>query len=88
MAGTDPYGDLVDFPSHAASVSPADDDSTSNVPVGSRFLMVGAVGDVVVKMRSGAQVTLPNLAAGVWHHLRITHVYNTGTGATEIVAGL
>lgn len=93
MAGIDPWGEnnehgLIGPPTHAASVTPNDTDTTSNVPVGTKCLMVGAVGDVKVKMKSGATVTLPNLAAGVWIPMRITHVYSTGTGATEIFAGL
>ena len=88
MAGIDPYGELIDFPSHAEAVTKSDTTTTSNVPVGTRFLMVGAVGDVKVIMKSGATVILRNLAAGVWHNVRCTHVYSTDTEPTEIVAGL
>ncbi len=87
MAGIDPYGELIDFPSHAEAVTASDTDTTSNVPPGTRFLMVGVTGDVKVKMKSGAIVILRNLQIGQWHHVRCTHVYSTDTEASEIVAG-
>jgi hypothetical protein len=36
---------------------------------------------------SGSGITLKNLAAGVWHPMRVKRVYSTGTTATDIVAG-
>jgi hypothetical protein len=49
-----------------------------------RGLYVGTTGNVQVRMQSGDTVTLNNLAAGVIHPIRCTHVLDAG-GATGIV---
>lgn len=49
-------------------------------------LYIGGLGDVVVTM-GGADVTLTNLAIGVWHPITVSAVKATGTTATNILAG-
>lgn len=49
-------------------------------------LCVGVSGDVAIADRAGASVTLVGLAAGMWHGIRTTKVFSTGTTATDIVA--
>lgn len=48
-----------------------------------RAIYVGATGSVTVTMQSGESVTLNNLAAGVLHPIRATHV--TSATASGIV---
>lgn len=48
-----------------------------------RGIYVGATGSVTVTMQSGESVTLNNLAAGVIHPIRATHV--TSATASGIV---
>ena len=75
-------------PSHAEAVTPDDTPETAlNVFQGATGIWVGASGDVRVRMRSGADVTLKAVQAGVWHPLQFVHVFTTGTAATDIVAG-
>lgn len=49
-------------------------------------LYVGVTGDVAIADRDGTSVTLTGLAAGMWHGVRTTKVFSTGTTATNIVA--
>ena len=51
-----------------------------------RGLYVGATGDVSVEMLGGATVILTDLAAGVFHPIRVNRVNSTDTTATGIVA--
>lgn len=49
-----------------------------------RGLMVSGGGDVAVTLKSGDQLTLPALTAGVIYPLRVARVWATGTTATGI----
>ena len=89
----DPWGEnecrlgLIGPMTHSQTVTPTDVDTTSNVPVGTRGVLVDVAGAVEVKFKSGAVDTV-QLTAGVWHPMRITHVYDGDTTATGIHAGL
>lgn len=92
MAGIDPWGTnpeygLIGPVTHSEPVTASDTDTASNVPPGTRGLLVDSAGAVKVKFKSGATDTI-QLTAGVWHAIRIAHVYATGTTATGIHAGV
>ena len=67
-----------------AAVTPNDAVNLTNF---TRGLYVGATGDVKVTTLNGNAVTMVGLAAGVWHPIRVSRVWATGTTATGIVAG-
>lgn len=50
-----------------------------------RALYVGGAGNVKIDDAMGNAVTLTSLAVGVFHLVRATKVYSTGTTATAIV---
>lgn len=66
----------------AAAVVPSD----SGTITATKGLYIGGLGDVRVTI-GGTDVTLTNLAIGVWHPIRVTAVKVTGTTATNILAG-
>ena len=67
----------------AVAVTPSD--ATVLTPF--RCLYVGTAGDVAVRMAGGqTNVTFPNLAVG-WHPIQGDMVLNTGTTASDIIAG-
>jgi hypothetical protein len=75
------YADPITF---AEEVVPADDTDLSAV---ARALYIGGTGDVKVTMAEGGQeVTFKALAVG-WHPISVSRVWETGTTATDIVAG-
>ncbi len=82
---TTPPGGISVPPSHAAVVSPDDDNDLDNMTRGISF---GTAGDLKVVTAGGETVVIPSgsLAAGVIHPLCITRVYDTGTDALDIVA--
>lgn len=52
----------------------------------SRGIYTGSGGDLAVKMVSGASVVFADTAAGSVLPIQVTHVLDTGTAATDIVA--
>jgi hypothetical protein len=68
----------------AQTVSPSDSLDLDQV---SRALYVGTSGNVKVTMKSGGTVTLAGLAAGLWHPVRVSRIWATGTTAAGILAG-
>lgn len=52
-----------------------------------RGIYVGTAGNIKVTTSNGDTVTLPNLAAGIWHPLSVKKVFATGTTAIDIVGG-
>lgn len=63
-------------------------DDGADLPDGiAQAIYVGTAGNVTIQDATGTQVTISDLAAGVWHPIRTLRVYATGTTATEIVAG-
>jgi hypothetical protein len=84
LLGKADAADIGSLPRYFAIV-PDDDDFLPNV---TRGLYVGTAGDVrVLGELDTVAVTLPNLAAGIWHPMRVLRVYATGTTATDIVGG-
>lgn len=75
--------DLLSPASHAATVTPSD---TVDLPVASKRLWVGTLGDVTVITVGGDTVTYPAVPAGTYLHVRAARVKATGTTATIIVA--
>lgn len=57
--------------------------SSSPLAKETRAIYVGATGSITVTMQTGESVTLNNLAAGVLHPLRVTHV--TSATASGII---
>lgn len=54
----------------------------------SRGVYVGVSGNITVQFAGdAAQVTLPGLAAGVWHPMQVQAFFASGTTATGIFAG-
>jgi hypothetical protein len=53
----------------------------------SRAVYVGVSGDLAVLTKNGTTVTIPALAAGVWHAIRISQIITAGTAATGILVG-
>lgn len=68
---------------HAESVSASAVAFTRGV---ARGLYIGTAGSPVVTMESAQSITLNNLAVGVWHPIRFTHVTSLG-GATGVLIG-
>lgn len=68
---------------HAVLVSP---DNDTDLAVASRGIYVGGTGTLKVTMLGGEAVTFTAIAAGVFHRLRVTRVWATGTTATTIHA--
>lgn len=52
-----------------------------------RALWVGGAGDVVLVTSEGQRVTLPNVAAGMWHGIAFREIVASGTQATDVFAG-
>ena len=67
----------------AVAISP--DDATDIATV-SRAIYVGASGNLKVTLLGGEDITFVGLAAGVFHPIRATRIWSTGTTATSIVA--
>lgn len=68
---------------HGFYVTPSDAGALSET---SRALYVGTTGALALTFASGASVVFPNVAGGVVLPLRVTHVLETGTTATGIIA--
>ncbi len=69
----------------AQVLTPSD---STNITGFTRGLMVSTAVDVRVtltEMADGTHVTLPSLAAGVIHPLRVKRLWATGTGAATII---
>lgn len=56
-----------------------------DLPFFPRAFMVGTSGAVVIKTRAGTNVTLPSVAAGVWHPGGFDQIISSGTTAITIV---
>ena len=67
----------------AVAITP--DDATDIATV-SRAIYVGVSGNVKVTLLGGEDITFVSLAAGVFHPIRATRIWSTGTTATSIVA--
>lgn len=71
-------------------VTPHDTNQLNNgtVNVVARALTVGVVGTLKVTFKDGTIATLPavNMIAGVQMSMQVTHVWQTGTTATDIFA--
>jgi hypothetical protein len=85
MPTTDTYERTYGI-TEAVAVTPSD---TADVPLTvARGLYVGVAGDVsVILAENTAPVTIPGLAAGIWHPMAVRRVRSTGTTATGIVVG-
>lgn len=68
---------------HAAAVTPDDDDALAAKP---RALYVGVAGDVEVIMLGGETVVFTAVPAGTMLPIRVTHVKAANTDASNIVA--
>ena len=60
---------------------------TAELAIVTRAIYVGTSGTVKVVTAGGDTVVLPNLAAGVWHPLRVKQVYATGTANNLHIIG-
>lgn len=77
--------DIRDPVENVVAVTPS---NSVDLTTPSRGIYVGVSGDVTVDMAgAGENVTIGNLAAGMWHPMRVTRIYATGTAATGILAG-
>lgn len=92
-----------EFVGHASSlISPLDDfyivldpgDMGAPLPpvdgkvIISRAVYVGVAGDLEVVTKNGRTVIMKNVAAGVWHAMRISRINSgAGTTATDILVG-
>jgi len=74
-------------PSGAVSITPADGaDLAREVS----HIYVGTAGTLKVDLADGTTVEFQNLAAGVWHEMKVKKVYATvasGTIAADILGG-
>lgn len=61
--------------------------SDTTVFAASRGLYIDVAGAIKYVTANGETVTKTNLVAGVWHPIRVTKVFATGTAATGIFAG-
>lgn len=78
-----PIGDMVAVtPNDSAAILTSNGEEQST-----RALYVGVGGDVSVITDKGQTVMLKNMAEGVWHPMRITHVRSTGTVASDLLGG-
>lgn len=66
----------------ASAVTPHDANDLANPTIA---IYLGTDGDLKVDLVGGSTVTFKNLSGGVFHPIRATRVYNTGTTATDIV---
>jgi hypothetical protein len=73
---------LTSPPEHGLEVAPSDAD---DLPQVTRALYVGGTGDVSLRLKGGAALTLPNVQAGSLLPLRVAQVRATGTTATGLV---
>ena len=64
------------------AVTPHD---TNTIDPPARAIYVGGSGNVKLDDLAGNTTTLVGLAAGVFHPVRATRIYSTGTTATSIV---
>jgi hypothetical protein len=67
------------------TITPSDvNDLGANV---TSAIYVGTSGDLAVVMADGSEVTIVDIAAGVFHRLRIKQVKASGTDALNIIGG-
>lgn len=52
-----------------------------------RAIYVGTSQDVKLTTMQGTAITLPSLAAGIWHPVRGQRIWSTGTGAAAVLIG-
>lgn len=52
-----------------------------------RAVYVGTGGNLKIDTPDSTGVTLVALAAGVWHPMEVTKIYNSGTTAEDILGG-
>lgn len=76
---------LILPPRRMFPITPDDD---NNLPQTARCFWVGESGDLRVTTLDGDIVTLPAVAAGMWHPGFIKRVWDTGTTAVTIVGGM
>jgi hypothetical protein len=67
----------------ATEVTPSDADE---LPFVSRWLYVGAAGDLRLTTVEGDTITMRNVPAGSWQYVMARQVLATGTTAADIVA--
>lgn len=67
---------------HAFAITPSNDD---DITYATRYVYVGGTGTLKVDTVGGETVTFSAVAAGVFHPIRVTKVYATGTDATGII---
>lgn len=67
------------------SVTTSDNDPLDNGTC--RAIYCGVTGDIKITTPSGEDITLVNVAAGIWHPIMATKIFATGTDATNIFAG-
>jgi hypothetical protein len=67
---------------NAVAITPNDAADLANSTIA---IYVGTEGDLKVILTGGTTVTIPALAAGVWHPIRAVRIFATGTTATDIL---
>lgn len=67
-------------------ITPSDTEDLPEVP---RGILIGEDGTLRVLTLRGRDLTIPAgvLAPNIWHPLRISKIYETGTTATNILGG-
>lgn len=62
--------------------------SDSEVVASCRAIYIETTGDVTVDTEGGSMnVTIPGLLGGMWHPIRATRIYATGTAAGTVLLG-
>ena len=86
MAAVDTFANsssgINSAPTHAFAVTP---DNSNDLAFVTRAIYVGGTGTLKVDMLGGETITFTALAAGVFHQIRATRIYATGTSATTII---
>lgn len=87
MASTTVVDDIPTLESPLGRMAAVTPNDSTNLTNETRALYVGTAGNVKITTVGGDAVTLPNLAAGVWHPIRAARVWSTGTTASDVIAG-
>lgn len=75
---------LADPYEHVEAATPSNTIDEANVSTG---IYLDVAGTLSIETGGGDDITFANLAAGVWHQMRVKRVNVTGTTATGIKLG-
>lgn len=66
----------------AFNITPSDSVDLTHT---TRAIIVASAGNMKATTVGGTTVTFPNLVAGIFHPIRVTRIWATGTGASGIM---